>query len=157
MRSVARVLLFLTLIGVIFVATVHLSAGFRERRAASLYEPNGEVLELGNVKVHAYVEGEGPDLVLIHGASGNLRDFTFSMVDQLKDRYRVIALDRPGMGWSTQSDEFTAIWSRAGESPRQQARILKQAVDQLGAKSPLVLGHSFQIVVSPQAIHHIPP
>ena len=40
--------------------------------------------------------GAGPDLVLIHGSSGNTRDFTFGFVDTVKDRYRVIVFDRPG-------------------------------------------------------------
>jgi pimeloyl-ACP methyl ester carboxylesterase len=92
--------------------------------------------------VHAQVEGSGPDLVLLHGASGNLRDFTFSFVDRLKDDYRVIAFDRPGLGWTERADRF-GPWTPSAESPAQQAALLQAAADRLGVENPLVLGHSY--------------
>ena len=48
--------------------------------------------------------GEGPDIVLIHGASGNMRDFTLDLVPRLADRYRVTVVDRPGLGHSDRLD-----------------------------------------------------
>jgi pimeloyl-ACP methyl ester carboxylesterase len=50
--------------------------------------------------VHYVVMGEGPDLVLIHGSSGNTRDFTLRFAGRLADRYRVIVIDRPGLGYT---------------------------------------------------------
>ena len=86
-------------------------------------------------RVHALVQGEGPDLVLIHGSSGNLRDFTYDMVGPLSERYRVIAFDRPGLGYS---DPI----SPEGASLSEQAAVLVAAARQLGAERPIVLGQS---------------
>lgn len=68
--------------------------------AETSYPPTGQLLTVEGHTVHAHVEGHGPDLILIHGASGSTRDFTFSFVERMKGRYRVIAFDRPGLGWS---------------------------------------------------------
>jgi pimeloyl-ACP methyl ester carboxylesterase len=86
--------------------------------------------------VHADISGSGPDLVLLHGASGNTRDFTFDLAGRLAARYRVIAFDRPGLGWSDDAGQ-------AGISPQGQARILREAARQLGAERPVILGHSY--------------
>ena len=93
-------------------------------------------IEVGKARVHAHVAGTGPDLVLIHGASGNVRDFTFALVGLLTARYRVIAFDRPGLGWS---DDL----GRDGLSPLVQADLLRAAAAQLGVRRPIVLGHSY--------------
>lgn len=94
--------------------------------------------------MHAYVTGKGPDLVLIHGASGNLRDFTFDLVDRLQGRYRVIAFDRPGLGYTDRTDPaYDRAFSSRAESPQEQAALLAAAARQLGAERPLVLGHSY--------------
>jgi pimeloyl-ACP methyl ester carboxylesterase len=136
-------LLLLTLIGAICLATVHIAAGFREERARTQYPADGRILDVNGTKVHAEVFGEGPDLILLHGASGSTRDFTFSMVDKLSDRYRVIVFDRPGLGWTRQPEGYGGILKAAGEPPLVQAQLLKAAADQLDVKTPLVLGHSF--------------
>lgn len=116
-------------------------ADFREAQAEAGHGPVGQLLDVDGTTVHALVQGEGPDLVLIHGASGNLRDFTFSLVTPLARDFRVIALDRPGMGWTQSLGNY-------GESPREQARLLQRATDQLGVQTPIVLGHSYGGAVS---------
>jgi pimeloyl-ACP methyl ester carboxylesterase len=108
----------------------------RERAAEARFPPTGRILAVDGVHIHAHVEGKGPDLVLLHGASGNTRDFTFSMVNRLKDDFRVIAFDRPGLGWSEPLGP-------QGTDPSQQARILRQAARILGADRPIVLGQSY--------------
>ncbi len=118
-------------------------ADLREAEAEATYGPVGQLLDVNGTTIHALVQGDGPDLVLIHGASGNLRDFTFDLVDRLKDRYRVIAFDRPGLGWSERLPAYRSLRNVQGESPREQARALQAAADQLGVQNPIVLGHSF--------------
>ena len=49
---------------------------------------------MNGLRVHVQVAGTGPDLVLIHGASGNLRDVSFDLMDRLTPQYRVLAFDR---------------------------------------------------------------
>jgi pimeloyl-ACP methyl ester carboxylesterase len=107
-----------------------------EARANAAFPPEGQIITVDGLAVHAYVAGTGPDLILIHGASGNLRDFTFSLIPKLTDRYRVIAFDRPGLGWSDPLPE-------GNTNPAAQAAHLRRAADQLGVQNPIVLGHSY--------------
>jgi pimeloyl-ACP methyl ester carboxylesterase len=125
------------------VALVQWRAYRREAAANAQYPPIGELLDVGGTKVHALVRGSGPDLVLIHGASGNMRDFTFDMVDELASRYRVILFDRPGLGWTDVLPQHAGAWNKRAASPADQAALLQQAADQLGVRNPIVLGHSY--------------
>ena len=111
-------------------------ADLKEAKAEATYTPQGRILDIDGRAVHALVQGDGPDLVLIHGASGNLRDFTYDLVEPLSREFRVIAIDRPGLGWSEPLHD-------GGETPREQARHMQQAADLLGVEAPIVLGHSF--------------
>jgi pimeloyl-ACP methyl ester carboxylesterase len=111
-------------------------AGANEAAAEAAFPPTGQFVTVGGKRVHAHVEGTGPDLILIHGASSHTRDFTFSLVGKLADRFRVIAFDRPGLGWSEGIGE-------AGLSPQGQAAHLQKAAALLGVRKPLVLGQSY--------------
>lgn len=108
----------------------------RAARALRDHPPEGMLLAVDGQTVHAVVRGEGPDLVLIHGASGSSRDFTFALVDRLAADYRVIAFDRPGLGHSTPLPGNDA--TLAG-----QVAVLKAAADLLGVKNPLLVGQSY--------------
>ena len=108
----------------------------REAAAEARYPATGRFIEVAGRRVHAHVEGSGPDLVLIHGASGNLRDFTFALTEALTQDFRVIAFDRPGLGWSDPLPD-------GGVSPVDQADVLRAAAEELGVRNPIVLGHSY--------------
>ena len=108
----------------------------REAQAEAEYPATGQIIDVDGTKIHAFVEGQGPDLVLLHGAGGNLRDFTFSLSHALARDFRVIAFDRPGLGWSDDLGE-------AGTSPLMQAAVLQTAARKLGVTHPIVLGHSY--------------
>ncbi|MDP2740314.1 MAG: alpha/beta hydrolase [Pseudorhodobacter sp.] len=112
------------------------SASRREAWADHAYPPTGQFVTVAGKRVHVVVTGRGPDLVLIHGASGNARDYTFALAGLLADSFRVIVFDRPGLGWSEGLGE-------AGISPAAQADHLRAAAAQLGVRRPLVLGHSY--------------
>lgn len=117
-------------------AVVDRRATARETLAEAAYPPTGRFVTVEGLRVHAHVEGSGPDVVLIHGASGNTRDFTFDLVDRLKDDFRVTVFDRPGLGWSDPAGD-------RGVDPLVQADILRAAAGQLGLRDPVVLGHSY--------------
>ncbi|MFD0857994.1 alpha/beta fold hydrolase [Roseovarius aquimarinus] len=129
-------LIYLALFIAALVAVVQVTAAVRERRAVAEYPPEGQILDVDGVQVHAVVMGDGPDLVLIHGASGNTRDMTFSLAPRLAERYRVIVFDRPGLG-------YTQRLNRSGASITQQAELLRAAAAQLGAERPIVMGQSY--------------
>ncbi len=111
-------------------------AGAREAAAEASYPPEGVLLSVNGARVHALTRGAGPDLVLIHGASGNLRDFTFDLMDRLTGEYRVTAFDRPGMGHSDPHPTDP-------QSPVAQADTLRAAAGTLGLTAPILVGHSY--------------
>lgn len=117
----------------------------REALAEARFPPGGQMIVLSDGRrVHAVVAGHGPDLILIHGASGNTRDFTFSFMQRLTDRYRTIAFDRPGLGYTDRvSDAYGGPCNTAAESVVEQAAMLKEAADILGVQNPIVLGQSY--------------
>jgi pimeloyl-ACP methyl ester carboxylesterase len=120
---------------------IGLATGVRVRqralRAVRVHPPEGRLLTIGAHQVHGLVQGDGPDLVLIHGASGSLRDFSFDLIGRLSARYRVIALDRPGLGHSS------PLAGRDGTSLAAQAAVLAAAARRLGATRPLLVGQSY--------------
>lgn len=126
------------LLGLTAVVTLTTSctATYRETAAEEQFPPVGDFVTVNGTRVHYVTEGSGPDVVLIHGASGNLRDFTFSLVGKLSDRYRVTAFDRPGLG-------YTERVNPNGTSITEQANLLADAAAQLGIETPIVMGQSY--------------
>jgi pimeloyl-ACP methyl ester carboxylesterase len=137
----STVLALLILLGL--AALVQWRAGSREASAEAEYPAAGQFVEVEGTRIHLKVEGSGPDLILIHGASGSLRDFTFHLTDRLKESYRVIAVDRPGMGRSGRPAGYGGVFNVAAEPPALQARLLQAATDAVGVSRPIVLGHSY--------------
>jgi pimeloyl-ACP methyl ester carboxylesterase len=134
------------------------TAAARAAAEEAAHPPSGQFVEVGGTRVHAWVTGSGPDVVLIHGAFGSLRDFTFDLTDRLSDRYRVIALDRPGLGYTGRTGRAHArAFARTAESPAEQAALLAAAARALGADRPIVVGHSMGgIVAMAWALDHDP-
>ena len=123
-------------------------AARHEARAQSTHPPQGQILDIDGAQVHAVTMGHGPDVVLIHGSSGNTRDMTFRLAPLLADRYRVIIFDRPGLGYTDRID-------RSGTTIRQQADLLVRAAGELGAEQPIVMGQSYGGAVAlAWAVHH---
>lgn len=129
--------------GVVGGAALSLTALASKRGAAAekSYPPVGEFVSAEGARLHLLdVDRAGPNApvaVLIHGASGNLRDFSFDFVDRLADRWRVIALDRPGFGHSERGR------IEDPHRPDVQARLLRAAVQAKGVERAVLVGHSF--------------
>lgn len=116
-------------------------AAAREANAEAAYPASGQFVTVDGVQVHYEIEGTGPDLILIHGALGNLRDMTFGLRERLTANYRVITFDRPGFG-------HTDPLPDGDVSLAAQARILQLAARQIGVTRPIVMGHSYGGAVS---------
>ena len=124
------------LLGLGLIAATQWRLSARDRAAVLAHPPTGQFVTVEGLKLHVQIAGDGPDLVLIHGANGNLREFSFGLMDRLADRFRVIAVDRPGLGYS---DPLPHNDATVGG----QARILRRAMDQIGVQNPIVLGQSY--------------
>ena len=142
MKSINRrrstlILLAASLGATAFAGATVLRARTRAARAVIAHPPEGRLIPLpGGGHLHAVLRGTGPDLVLIHGASGSCRDMTLALVDRLARDFRVIAVDRPGLGHSTPLPGGDA--SLAG-----QVTAIRTACATLGITNPLVVGHSY--------------
>ncbi|WP_170427889.1 alpha/beta fold hydrolase [Ruegeria arenilitoris] len=128
-------IMVLTLMVMLWVVAIWRAAR-NEARAEAAFPPEGQIVEVDGLPVHAVVMGEGPDVVLLHGSSGNTRDMTFALAPILAENYRVIVFDRPGLGYS-------ASFNPDGETIEEQAEILQKAAAQLGADKPIVAGQSY--------------
>ncbi len=146
---VRKALIYITFAILFLAAVVQVSATMREARAVRDFPPEGQILDVGGHQVHAVVMGSGPDLVLIHGASGNTRDMTFSLAPRLAERYRVIVFDRPGLGYTERLND-------TGATLLEQATLLRAAAHQLGAARPIVMGQSYGGAVALAWAAHFP-
>ena len=68
------------------------------------YQVKNALININGHDVHFVDQGDAdsvkPPVVLIHGASVNLRDMKMSLGDSLAQDRRVIMIDRPGRGYS---------------------------------------------------------
>lgn len=85
----------------------------------------------------AYVEaGDGPDLILVHGALTALDDMWLGPMPALARHFHVVAIDRPGHGHS----EHVRL---ADASVWRQAEIVRDLAGAMGLRRPTIVGHSF--------------
>jgi pimeloyl-ACP methyl ester carboxylesterase len=106
---------------------------YQARQAAWHYPPMGEFVGRPGARLHFLASRNGPPVVLLHGNPGSMRDFDPVFAD-LERTHQVVAIDRPGHGYS---DRPTAA------TPRDQARLLREALAQIGIIQPVVVGHSW--------------
>ena len=107
----------------------------RRQSYEAAFPPIGQFITVAGAKVHYRQTGSGPDVILLHGASGNLREWEFGIRAALDGRYRVTAFDRPGHGYSdpiAKNDHLDA-----------NAAHLRASVAQLGIKDFILVGHSY--------------
>src|SRR5438132_3030187 len=140
---VSLILLYLVSLTLILGVLAAVSAvGVAQLEAA--HPPTGQFVEAQGVRLHVAVlglardaPGADPAVVLIHGASGNLEDMRLALGERLASSHRVILIDRPGHGWSSrpESDEYA--------SPARQAELVASALQQLGVRCAILIGHSW--------------
>jgi pimeloyl-ACP methyl ester carboxylesterase len=127
----ADLTLFLAaLLAVLVVRVVWRQAAIRRR-----YPVLGQIVTVDGLRVHGLTMGQGADVVLIHGASGQLRDLV-PLMRRLAPHFRVTAFDRPGLGHSQPL-------RRDLDSPTAQALHLAGAAQAMGLRRPIVLGQSY--------------
>ena len=115
---------------------------YHARRVERRNPPRGRFIDVDGVRLHYLEQGEGPPVVLLHGNVVTAEDFAYSgVLDLAAERHRVIAFDRPGMGYSDRQNG--KLWT-----PRAQADLLRRAFDRLAIERAVVVGHSLGAMVA---------
>ncbi|MEL7232282.1 MAG: alpha/beta fold hydrolase, partial [Pseudomonadota bacterium] len=116
-------------------ACVH-SAVYTSRVEAA-YPPKGTLIPVNGADVHVMRAGdEGPVVLMIHGASANAYEFTYTLAPRLSDSHRVLMADRPGHGYSERPDDAETL----GVQAAQMAGVLEALSP---GKQAVIVGHSF--------------
>ncbi len=95
---------------------------------------------INGINIHYQVSGQGPDLVLIHGATGNMAFWYLSSLPMLTEQFRVTTYDLRGHGYSdVPSNGYTSA---------DMAADLRGLLDYLEIEQAHLLGHSFGGVIA---------
>jgi pimeloyl-ACP methyl ester carboxylesterase len=133
---VALIAAVLVLVVLYLVVTTRRIAAKAERDIPMV----GSTVMIGGDRIRYLERGEGRPIVFVHGLGGQLHHFEQTLFPAIGDGFRVIALDRPGSGYST----------RVSSGPRipEQADVIAGFIDALGLDRPLVVGHSLGGAIS---------
>jgi pimeloyl-ACP methyl ester carboxylesterase len=127
----------------IVIAALYAFTQFQARRIAALHPPRGAFVDMGGGYLHvSEARAIGPvraHVVLIHGASGSEADMMAPLGAKLAARgFHVLAIDRPGHGWSDRLD---------GETPARQAALMRAALAKGGVERAIIVAHSLGGIV----------
>lgn len=95
---------------------------------------NKETININGLNISYYVEGEGENLIFLHGWGQNIESFA-PVINILKQDYRIWAIDFPGHGQSQEPEEGLSIY--------QFEEILTKFIAEKEIKNPSLVGHSF--------------
>lgn len=136
MKKLARAALYAVVALAAILGALALRTALAERSFAARRPAPGKLVEAGGgVRLHAIERGSGPlPVLLIHGNPGTALDFS-GVLAALEDEARLVAIDRPGHGWSERPKVVLA--------PTEQARLIRGAARALGLERPVVVGFSY--------------
>lgn len=135
--AVFLAILFNVVVTVLILAVLAWWIRSQAKAAERDFPPSGQFVEVDGIRLHYIEQGSGPAAVLVHGNGAQSGDFIgCGLMEELATRYRVIAFDRPGFGYTPRPRGKT--WT-----PRRQAHLLARACAALGINQPVVVGHSF--------------
>ena len=95
---------------------------------------------VNGINIHYQTSGQGPDLVLIHGATGNMAFWYLSSLPVLTQQFRVTTYDLRGHGYSDVPPN--------GYTSADMAADLLSLLDHLEIEQAHLLGHSFGGVIA---------
>jgi pimeloyl-ACP methyl ester carboxylesterase len=131
------------MIPLVFVAALVLLALVTQAGVLVLqrnYPQGGKSVEVSGATLNVVDLGPrdapGPPVVLIHGASSNLRAMQQPLGDRLAGQHRIILIDRPGHGWSPRTRE-------ADSTPAIQSKMIDEALEKLGVGPAIFAVHSW--------------
>ena len=129
----------LALIVMLAVAGLALATQLGVQLIQRAFPPQGRMVDVSGARLHVVELGPrdaaGPPIVMLHGASSNLRAMQ-PLGERIAKTRRVILVDRPGHGWSTRE--------RAADStPAIQGRMIMEALSKIGVDSAILVAHSW--------------
>lgn len=92
------------------------------------------IMDIEGLNINYIVEGSGKDVLILHGWGANINTI-LPIVNILKDKFRVHALDLPGFGQSSQPKEPIDSF--------QYAEVVKKYMENMGINKVTLIGHSF--------------
>lgn len=109
--------------------------------SGALYTPStdipdgfvGQPITVDGIPLRVWQEGQGPDVLLIHGSPGSVEDW-IPIVNALRGEARLTAYDRPGNGFSGVTGEYSLAHN---------ADIALEVIAAMGLKDVTVVGHSY--------------
>lgn len=91
-------------------------------------------MQLMGCKIHYKIEGEGRDVLILHGWGANME--TVEPIFRLcRQHFRTCSIDLPGFGKSSKPPENWDVYSYA--------ELVKAFAEQVGLQCPILIGHSF--------------
>lgn len=119
---------------VVLVAALALYSAMTMRAVERQLPPQGSFVEVEGARIHYVERGTAPTVVLIHGLGGSSRNFQ-PIADELARSHRVIAIDRPGSGYSERP-------ARRSSALTDQAEVIATVLTRLEIESAIIVGHS---------------
>lgn len=130
----AIIICLLVLLGGLFLFTLFITL-----RVQMGLPPEGRFVTVMGNRIHYLEQGKEQNsestILMIHGLGGVAQNFSYSVLGQLAKTHRVIAIDRPGSGYSVRHP-------RSSASLAVQADVVAAVIDALDLGKPLIVGHS---------------
>lgn len=143
MKLIKKLFLLCGVISSIFLLLLFRNKA-KEKRAIETFPAIGEFVEIEGCYLHYFSQGQGEDILLLHGEGGNLYDYYLSPLwKKLTSTYRVTAIDLAGYGYSKR-----VKGKKYGFN--QQAHIIEAFIKKVGVEKPILLGYkeSCGIIIS---------
>ncbi|MFO7706140.1 MAG: alpha/beta hydrolase [Halopseudomonas sp.] len=122
-----------------FLGGLFLFTLFITLRVQMSLPPEGRFVTVMGNRIHYLEQGKEQNseatLLMIHGLGGVAQNYSYSVLGELAKTHRVVAIDRPGSGYSERHP-------RSSASLAVQADVLAGVIDALDLGKPVIVGHS---------------
>ncbi|MEQ8403904.1 MAG: alpha/beta hydrolase [Oceanicaulis sp.] len=110
---------------------------------ADRFPPEGAFVTVEGVRLHHKITGPqgAPEVLVLHGASSNLEEPMLALAEDLS-QYRVVWLDRPGLGWS-ERPEGGGDWT-----PAREAELITAFLTEIDMSEATLVGHSWGAAIT---------
>ena len=110
--------------------------------------PPGKFISVEQKRIH-YIERDGGEIpvVFLHGASSNSRDWQNSLYGYLPNHFKLIAIDRPGLGHSQRN---------SGNKFHEQVLLIQETIGELKLDKPILVVHSLSGVIGARLLSDYP-